>query len=287
MAQKDGEGFPISDEDRDRLQKVLLEMYEDVLSYCSKENMTPFLVGGSALGAIRHGGFIPWDDDLDIGLLRSEYNRFLTGFEKEFGDKYIVNAPGRQSKTRARFTKIMKKNTIFRELTSIPDEELNGVFIDVFPIENVPDGGVRRRIKGLLTDAVAFISSQVFTKENCSRESLETLKRTGALNYYVRMITGTVFGLKNSSWWFRQYDRVSQFGDNSTKQVTISSGRKHYFGEIIDRNTVLPPRYVSFDGLSAPVFGKAENYLSNLYGNYMEIPPESKREKHFIKELRL
>ena len=68
-------------ETRTRLQGVLLEMYQDILQVCSRYDITPFLIAGSALGAIRHEGFIPWDDDLDIGMTRDDYERFISVFE--------------------------------------------------------------------------------------------------------------------------------------------------------------------------------------------------------------
>ena len=125
--------FPIDDEQREQLQQIIYGMYRDIQITSEKHGLTPFLVGGSALGAIRHRGFIPWDDDLDIGFIREEYEVFIKSFEEEFKDKYYVNAPGKQKRTRARFTKILLKGTIFREMVSLPEDEYKPIYQHVIP----------------------------------------------------------------------------------------------------------------------------------------------------------
>ena len=278
--------MPIKDGEREKLQLILIGMYKDILSFCSKNNWTPYLVGGSALGAVRHKGFIPWDDDLDIGMMRTEYDQFVDAFEKEYGDKYIVNAPGKGSQVKARFAKVIKKGTLFKEFLTVPDDSQNGIFVDIFPIDNTPDSLFMRKIKGIKTDCLAYISSQVFCCYYHNQDYNKALKRTGSINYLVRTLIGRLFGVRNPDWWFKQYNNSAKCEQNKTICCTIAAGRKHYFGEVIERAKIEPPRYVDFCGIKAPVFHDVEAYLSNMYGNYMEIPPEDKREKHYIMEMK-
>lgn len=279
--------FPVSDEQRIKLQKTVLDIFIDIQTFCIQNEIVPFLVGGSALGAIRHHGFIPWDDDLDIGMIRSQYDKFIIGFEEEYRDKYIVNSAGKDKNAKVRFTKVMKKGTICKEIVAPDDDSLNGVFVDIFPIDNVPNNKLLRFFKGHYCNALEFISSQVFYKEFENEEILQLLRKTGKFSYIVRRIVGKLFSYKSSSDWFAKLDKAEQYKDDKSNYCSIVPGRKHYFGEIFDRNIIFPERYVEFDGISAPVFGDVESYLKNLYGDYMKIPPVEKREKHMLRELKI
>ena len=285
-AQLDDITIVLNDDQKHELQCVLFEIYQDILSFCEKKGFTPFLVGGSALGAGRHHGFIPWDDDLDIGMLRKEYDLFLDAFKREYSKKYIVNAPGKQERTINRFAKIIKRDTLFSDLFSVSEKELNGVFIDIFPIENVPDSFFRRNLKGIASDAIAYIASQVSFRENRTRLSIIALKRTGLINYHIRKLVGFLFSFHNASWWFRSFDKVSQWKEPG-HLYTIASGRKHYFGEMLSQENVLPPQSAVFMDISVPVFHNVDSYLKRLYGNYLTIPPVEKRESHHITAFKL
>lgn len=99
----------VDNESRRILQHTILGIYKDLLAVCKKYNLTPYLIGGSCLGAIRHKGFIPWDDDLDVGMSRSDYQKFKKVFKKELSDRYVLNAPNYIGCAKGRFAKMMKK----------------------------------------------------------------------------------------------------------------------------------------------------------------------------------
>lgn len=276
---------PINEEQRKQLQSTILDVYKDILNVCHDINATPFLVGGSALGAVRHEGFIPWDDDLDIGMMRSEYEEFLDVFQDRFRDKYFVNSAGRSVNAKARFTKIFKKGTICKEMISPKDDNLNGIFVDLFPIDNVPNNIILRKLKGHYCNLLEYISSQVYYSECMDEESRKLIKEYDRVGYYLRDFIGKIFGLCSSSQWFAKINKFEQSNDIDSMFCTLAAGRKHYFGEMIERSIIMPPKYLNFNGIKAPVFHNVEKYLSNLYGDYMEIPPIEKRESHMVKEL--
>lgn len=285
QAKDDDSLFSVTDEQRRHIQMIALETYKDILCVCKEIDAVPFLVGGSALGAVRHHGFIPWDDDLDIGLLRKQYERFLDAFTQRFSDKYTINAAGRSLNAKSRFTKIMRKGTICRSLIAPADNSLNGVFVDVFPIDNVPNNHVRRNIKGILCNIIEFVSSQVYYIEFADEKGIELLRRTGKLSYYTRKLLGIIFGIRKASQWFALLNKVEQWEDENSNYCSIVPGRKHYFGEIFERKIVFPPQYVPFCDIEAPVFHDVDRYLKNMYGDYMVIPPIEKREAHWVVEL--
>lgn len=113
----------ISDDERKKLQKIILDIYKDIWGGCQQNGWTPYLVGGSALGAIRHNGFIPWDDDLDVGMLRNEYDLFLAAFDEIYHDKYLIMSPGNRNGAKTRFAKILKRGTLLKEFLSTQNDE--------------------------------------------------------------------------------------------------------------------------------------------------------------------
>lgn len=272
---------------RKKIQSNLLEMYLDVYRVCKKYGIIPYLVGGSALGAVRHQGFIPWDDDLDVGMIRSDYNKFQQIFTKELGSKYKLLAPNYQGNAKNRFPKIIKKNTLYREILDAQADEDCGLFLDIFILENVPDNVFKRNLKGIICNGLEFIGGQVFFYEHRDSMVKTFYLRAGKANYYIRLLVGFIFSFFKSNRWFDIIDRNVQCDDNATVFCGIPTGRKHYFGEILDKRKLLPEMYLPFEGYKIPVFKGVAYYLKNLYGDYMVIPPVEKREKHYIKECKL
>ena len=276
----------VTEDKRAALQLLLLEMYKEIYEVCKQHGITPYLVGGSAIGAVRHRGFIPWDDDLDIGMTRDDYNNFKEVFDEELGDKYVLNAPNRSRKVKTRFPKIMKKGTVCREIGDYSPEDECGVFLDIFIIENIPNNPVIRKLKGTRVNMLEFISGQVLMMENLGEEEKKLYLKFGKMNYVIRRVIGTIFSFRSSTKWFNVLDKAFQYHDNNSEYCGLPAGRKHYFGDCHLRKDLLPAKFVPFCDIQAPVFNNVDAYLKKLYGEYMTIPPVDKREKHYLKELR-
>ncbi len=255
-----------------RLQKLLLEIYMDVQRVCDENGWRCMLLGGSVLGAVRHQGFIPWDDDLDLMMPRDDYEAFKARFRELLGEKYILNAPNYEGRPTNRFAKILKKGTRFVE-AGMPEDDRACVKIDIFVLENCPDGKIRRWMKGLHCTALMFAGGHVLSYEFC---------RTTGQKLTNRERIGRLLAFRTSEQWFDRYDRVCRWRDNRSRDMCIPSSRKHYFGEILPREVFLPASAGEFSGERINLPADPDSYLRNLYGNYMEIPPEEKREKHYI-----
>lgn len=279
----------LTSEENQWLKKELLLMFMDIQAVCQKYGLTIMLGGGSALGCVRHQGFIPWDDDLDLMMPRDDYEAFKSIFEDELGQKYIMSAPNYQGRSKARFPKIMKKNTVMKELTDISSDLPCGIFLDIFLIENVPENVFIRKVKGLWCSFLMFASTQAFWYEHRC-EYLKTYMcqtRTGKKSYRSRMAIGRICSLISSCKWFNAVDKAVQY-HGKTNLVGMPTGRKHYFGEIHPRDVLLPVSYGSFCNIDVPLPGNTDVYLRKLYGEkYMELPPVDKREKHFVVDFSL
>ena len=269
---------------REKLQAVLLDMYRDVKAACDRHGIALYLIGGSALGAIRHRGFIPWDDDLDLGMTREDYQQFKKIFDEELSDKYILNAPNRSAQPCQKFPRILKRDSYYRSVINTGDEELNCIFLDLFIVENTPDNAFLRKLKGLYCNCLGMLSWEVFIWEHRNPEVKAFLMSAGAMNYYIRIVLGFLFSFRSSRKWFDLFDRAIRCG-RETKHCCIATGRKRYLGEVFLKDQFFPGILKDFEGEKVLVFRDQDSYLKNLYGDYMTLPPVEKRERHNLCEL--
>jgi lipopolysaccharide cholinephosphotransferase len=273
----------LKETERDELRTCLLEIFNDVVKVCEKYHLTIMVCGGTALGAVRHYGFIPWDDDLDVMMPRKDYDRLLELFEDELSWGYYLYAPNTKYGAINTFAKIMKKNTTMIDLYNINTIDEKGIFVDVFPIENTPNNALIRILKGIAADVFAFmaVSTRMYATRNKLIEEYVSANRKSLINYKIRLSIGAVFSFLSYNKWYNLYDK---FVRTRTKgdYFTIPTGRKHYRGEIIKGNDLFPPSEGVFEGLKVMLPHKPDVYLNNLYGDYMQIPPPEKRERHYF-----
>ena len=127
------------------LQRTLLEILQDFADICKKYGFYYSICGGTALGAVRHGGFIPWDDDIDVFMLRKDYEKFLEIFKTEISEKYYLKSMETTPEIGMPITQLMKRGTIFRTTNSLPEDD-SGVYIDICILDNAPDNIILRTI---------------------------------------------------------------------------------------------------------------------------------------------
>ena len=279
----DNESRSISSEESSKLKELLLDSYMKIQDVCNKYNLSVMLVGGSLLGAVRHKGFIPWDDDFDIAMPREDFKKFVDIFDKELGNDFVLDSPNTGIKASNRFPKILIKNTRLVELGMEPDDPRACIKIDLFIIENVPENRIIRTIHGIICSAAMFAAGHVDTYENDGERARAFFEKTaeGKKFYEKRVKIGRALGIIPGYKWFDIVDSVCQYR-RKTKYMGIPTGRKHYFGEILPTNAFLPVSKGPFEGKEVNLPGDPDMYLTNLFGNYMEIPEEKDREKHMI-----
>lgn len=281
----------VSGEYKQKLMSTLVEIMQDIHDVCVKYKIKYALMGGTALGAIRHKGFIPWDDDLDISMLREDFEAFKQVFDKELGDKYIFDAPnikGRESK--CTFGKVHKKGTDLWEVQDAcnPFPFPRCIYVDVFVYDNVSDYALIRRFDAIISDFMKGVAtSMIYWKYNSEILECYFGSTRNAKRYYkMRKMLGLIQYIIPHKIWVNMFDRFVSRHKNPSSKITAPTGRKYYIGEIIDRDWWEPMQLVEFEGHQFYTINKVNDYLRHLYGeNYMQLPPENKRERHFCVKL--
>ena len=265
-------------------KRLLLMIYRDVSAVCEKHGLTLLLGGGSALGAVRHGGFIPWDDDIDLMLPRADYETLKSVFDRELGDKYAMqapNAPGHEISNL--YMKIILRGTKRLEIQKIGAPGEHGLWVDVFPIEFAPENAALRAVKGFFMNALAYlsVSNYLYRFSNPEIRAYMAQSRAVRINDRLRRTLGFLTAWADYRTLYNLFDRVSR-GKRETGVITVPTGIRHYAGETHPARDYFPPAKARFEGGDALVPGNARAYLTGLYGpDYMTPPPPEKRERHF------
>lgn len=274
----------LSDEDSKAQKALLLDMYKDIASLCDKHGLEYMMGGGTCLGTVRHNGYIPWDDDLDIMMPRLSYEKLILLLAKgELGDMYEYTAPNARKDCKNPFLKVYRKNTLDIEITSETVPGPKGLYIDVFPMDYAPNNIIMRRIKGAVSDFLQSVCSCVLYTEYPSKRYKEFMMQTqeGRKRYMQRMFLGHLFGIISHRKWVWWFDRLNAKSKRSN-YLTIPTGRKHYIGETQLADVFFPVQKGVFEGIEVNIPSNYDAYLTSLYGNYMQVPPVEKRERHFV-----
>lgn len=275
--------YEISDADLKDIQYTLKGMVQDIDHFCREHDLAYALCGGSCLGAVRHKGFIPWDDDIDICMPRKDYEKFVSLFAEECASDYWVQNIRTDSKYDLHFSKVRKKGTRFEEIYETEPEKA-GMFIDVFPVDNTFDNPVLRKLHQYCCDGLLLVCSCVRIRSKLSR----LLKYVGddrqvRRALYVKNVLGLCFSfLPLRRWMLITESVISLYKKDTTRYVMIPSGIHHACGETYPRNCFFPSREIRFMDIKLKTLRHPDPYLHKLYGDFMQIPPETDRLRHSV-----
>ena len=250
-----------------KLQSVQIEILDEIDRICKKYDIKYFLAGGSLLGAVRHKGFIPWDDDLDIAMLRDDYNKFIKACFEELDSKYFLDCHLTNPDTHLAFAKVRKNNTTFDEEAIANLDVHKGIFVDIFPLDLENNNFKKCFIKGFFVRNMletVFYKRKIYDLKTC-RHPL-----------FVRF-----FSVFSCNSLLKLADKIATSYKGKKKECVVS-----YYGaysirkEFLDYDVLFPTKLVDFEGKKYPGVNNNDKYLTSLYGDYMQLPPKEKRVNH-------
>ena len=269
-----------------KYQSFLLEIAHDIIEVCEEEHITYQLSGGSCLGAVRHNGFIPWDDDIDINILADDVRKFAVCMRRKYGNKYWVGTPY-DDNYESLISTVKMKDTIARGF-DMPNDDECGICVDLFPMVNTYDNAVLRNLHGFLCMVCGFaLSCRRFYSNRNTLHKLINDDKELMKAYRVKVSIGFLLSFLSSKKWVNLTNACYTGCKNSnSKYISIPAGRKHFFGELYLREGMTETVLHAFEQYQWRIPRHFDDYLKKLYGDYMQIPPESKRETHIRTELK-
>ena len=239
----------------------LKELYilEKIDNICRKHNIEYWLDGGTLLGAVRHGGFIPWDDDIDIAMRKEDMERFIAVATNELGDNLTLQLPTKSEPV----TKIRDLNSFFIEPTDdLQAERYRGIFVDIFPFIDYPT--ISRRFAKYLTFGIWKSFFILHRKHYYSFRAVAEFIWFG-LKYIIFRILWAIICL-----FYPKNKYISNVLTNNC------------YGIMHRKESIFPIKTIEFEGKTFSAPANPDDYLTDLYGNYMEIPAPEKQKSHSL-----
>lgn len=253
-----------------RVQLTQLEIAREIKRVCEENDIRFFLLGGTYLGAVRHQGFIPWDDDMDLGMLRGEYEKFCRIAPEKLGPDYCLQTWYTEPNYGLPFGKVMKRGTVYLESKKSRRLQENGIYVDIFPFDSVPqDLQQRQKLAKHLLRLYRLRLMKCGYKPWMEEDKVLWHKRLGYLVYQLQALFCGKQALA------RDYDALAE-AQPDTDTVSEQSGmaqplyvRREWCEDLVN---------YTFEGEQFPAPRAYDEFLTIYYGDYMQLPPEDQRE---------
>ena len=265
----------ISNKDLRKAQLLMLKILKEVHKICEENNIKYFLSDGTLIGAIRHQGFIPWDDDLDIGMLREDYEKFCKIAPQILSENFILQNFQTDKGYGLQFGKVILKNTVWIEkVAKNTNRQWSGIYIDIFPYDNITEN---KKMQKLINRLYIFIQGLILIKfKYINISNYESMAKK--LKYVLKKIYLCTIS-KKLLIYIR--DSICKRYLNKSNTLVTKYGGNFYKNQN-PYNIYKDLTLQTFEDTSFYIPKNYDKILKNLYGNYMEIPPIEKQRQHGI-----
>lgn len=269
--------YNFSDEEKKKWNDILMGCLRKLMEICKEHNLTYFCLGGTVIGAVRHGGMIPWDDDIDIAMPRPDYDRFLQLCRSIDLGHYELATPEMKGYPFF-FAKFCDKNTSLIELENVPC--LYGIYIDIFPIDGTaPDRTEATRLMRKFKRCSNKIDATI--AHLSLREYLSLALQPKHWGRMAFQTAAFLFGRETiRKRLINKLNAIASAHDFSTAVNIANYGGAWAEKEIHPKEWILPLTQKSFEGIDVNIPGNYHDYLTQMYGDYMQFPPIEKRISH-------
>lgn len=258
------------------LKKIELMILKDFIKICEENNIEYYSYGGTSLGAIRHGGFIPWDDDVDVILFREEYEKFIEITKTKYNEKYDFLCMENYEDYTSTCCKMSLKETK-RDDMWINNATFDlGIHIDIFALDYAPKNKIKWFIyyqKCQILKKMDFLltGTRAATYSTKTRKLIGTIlnpifNRFNMLNYYKKC--------------YKRFVKNTNSNDDLLFDISAICYNKPFPKEIFR-----PPKKVKFESIEVNVPNDVDQFLKIIYGDYMKVPPVEKRPHHFCENV--
>lgn len=262
-----------------RVQRAELSIFKDFKEICENASLTYFGLAGTGIGALRHEGFIPWDDDIDVGLLRKDYDKLIEIVKRDYSDKYIIVNGDEFSEYPLMTTRIVLKDTKFIEESLKNVKCPLGIFLDVYAFDCAA-ADEKKRIKQ--ARGAWFFSKLLILKHI----PFPVLPFTGIKQKLAYCVTAIVWAFLNifcisHKWLYNKCKSIScKYNDTDTGFYGYFCDTA-MFSNFFERQDLFPVRTEKFEDTQMCFPRNLEKSLTAMFGDYMQLPPPEKRKNHF------
>lgn len=261
-----------------KVQNIQKEILKDVLKLCEENDIDVFAVFGTALGIVRHQGFIPWDDDIDVAMLRKDFVRFTKIAKIKFANKYEFLTPETNNHYAATVTHFQKKGTKFVSMDAKECDYTQGICIDIFVYDHLADKKFEQRIQYTFA---WFLGRMLFLSGKGTPfipfSGVLKIITEGAFSFVRKMLK--LFRITPLKI-YRKFQTVSQkYNRKRTKHYVAFEPPKPWLNAM-SREDLYPLKKMKFDDFYMNVPNNVDKHLKAIFGNYMQLPPVEKRKNH-------